>query len=38
MNKMIKQFEFENWSNTLILNTLKKLKETDDRLHNGWRK
>jgi uncharacterized damage-inducible protein DinB len=30
-NKFIKQFEFEKWSNTLILNSLKKLKEKDDR-------
>ncbi len=27
----IKQFEFENWSNTLNLNSLKVLKEKDDR-------
>jgi hypothetical protein len=30
-NKLIKQFEFEKWSNTLILNSLKTLKEKDDR-------
>ncbi len=27
----IKQFEFEFWSNTMILNALKSLKEKDDR-------
>lgn len=27
----IKQFDFENWSNQLILNSLKKLKTRDDR-------
>jgi hypothetical protein len=27
MNKFIKQFEFEFWSNTMILNSLKTLKE-----------
>jgi uncharacterized damage-inducible protein DinB len=31
MNKLIKQFEFEFWSNTMILNSLKKLKENDER-------
>jgi uncharacterized damage-inducible protein DinB len=31
MNKFIKQFEFEFWSNTMILNSLKKLKENDER-------
>jgi uncharacterized damage-inducible protein DinB len=31
MNNYIKQFDFEFWSNTLILQTLKKLKEKDDR-------
>ena len=30
-NKFIKQFEFELWANTLILNALRKLKEKDDR-------
>jgi uncharacterized damage-inducible protein DinB len=30
-NKFIKQFEFEYWANELILNSLKKLKEKDDR-------
>ena len=30
-NKFIKQFEFEYWANTLILNSLKNLKEKDDR-------
>ena len=30
-NKFIKQFEFEYWANTLILNALKKLREKDDR-------
>jgi uncharacterized damage-inducible protein DinB len=31
MNKFIKQFEFEFWSNNLILNSLKALKEKDER-------
>jgi uncharacterized damage-inducible protein DinB len=31
MNKFIKQFEFEFWSNTMILNSLKTLKENDER-------
>jgi uncharacterized damage-inducible protein DinB len=31
MNKFIKQFEFEFWSNTMILNSLKTLKESDER-------
>jgi uncharacterized damage-inducible protein DinB len=31
MNKFIKQFEFEFWSNTMILNSLKILKENDER-------
>jgi uncharacterized damage-inducible protein DinB len=30
-NKFIKQFEFEFWSNTQILNSLKSLKEIDQR-------
>jgi uncharacterized damage-inducible protein DinB len=30
-NKFIKQFEFEKWSNTLILNSLKTLNQKDDR-------
>jgi uncharacterized damage-inducible protein DinB len=30
-NKFIKQFEFELWANELILNSLKNLKEKDDR-------
>jgi uncharacterized damage-inducible protein DinB len=30
-NKFIKQFEFEKWSNTLILKSLRSLKEKDDR-------
>ncbi len=30
-NKFIKQFEFEKWSNTLILKSLSNLKEKDDR-------
>jgi uncharacterized damage-inducible protein DinB len=30
-NKFIKQFEFEFWSNTMILNSLKTLKESDER-------
>jgi uncharacterized damage-inducible protein DinB len=30
-NKFIKQFEFEFWSNTLILNSLKSLKQDDER-------
>lgn len=30
-NKFIKQFEFEFWSNTQILNALKSLKEKDER-------
>jgi uncharacterized damage-inducible protein DinB len=30
-NKFIKQFEFEFWSNTLISNSLKALKEKDER-------
>jgi uncharacterized damage-inducible protein DinB len=30
-NKFIRQFEFEKWSNTLILNSLKKLNQKDDR-------
>ncbi len=31
MKTFIKQFEFEFWSNTQILNALKKLKTTDER-------
>jgi uncharacterized damage-inducible protein DinB len=31
MNKFIKQFVFEFWSNTMILNSLKTLKEKDER-------
>jgi hypothetical protein len=31
MNKFIKQFEFEFWSNTTILNSLKTLNEKDER-------
>jgi uncharacterized damage-inducible protein DinB len=27
----LKQFEFENWSNTLILNSLKEINQPDDR-------
>jgi uncharacterized damage-inducible protein DinB len=30
-NKFVKQFEFEFWSNTLIINSLKSLKQPDDR-------
>ena len=30
-NKFIKQFEFENWSNTLIINSLKKLTQQQER-------
>jgi uncharacterized damage-inducible protein DinB len=30
-HKLIKHFEFEYWSNTMILNALKKLKEKEDR-------
>jgi hypothetical protein len=30
-NLFIKQFEFEFWSNTMILNSLKTLKEKDER-------
>jgi uncharacterized damage-inducible protein DinB len=30
-HKLTKHFEFEHWSNTMILNALKKLKEKDDR-------
>ena len=30
-NKFIKQFEIEFWSNTMILNSLKVLKENDER-------
>lgn len=30
-NNFIKQFEFEKWSNTLILKSLRSLKEKDDR-------
>ena len=31
MNKLIKQFEFEYWSNTTILNALKTLTQPDER-------
>jgi uncharacterized damage-inducible protein DinB len=30
-SKLTKQFEFEYWANTLILNALKKLNQKDDR-------
>jgi uncharacterized damage-inducible protein DinB len=30
-HKLIKHFEFEHWSNTMILNALKSLKEKEDR-------
>jgi uncharacterized damage-inducible protein DinB len=30
-HKLIKHFEFEHWSNTMILNSLKTLKEKDER-------
>jgi uncharacterized damage-inducible protein DinB len=45
-HKLTKHFEFEYWSNTMILDSLKKLKEKDDRVtllfshllssHNMW--
>jgi uncharacterized damage-inducible protein DinB len=31
MNNYIKQFEFEHWSNTMILRSLKSLKENDEK-------
>ncbi len=31
MNKYIKQFDFEKWSNTMVLNTLRKLNEESPR-------
>jgi uncharacterized damage-inducible protein DinB len=31
IHKIIKHFEFEYWSNTMILNSLKTLKEKEDR-------
>jgi uncharacterized damage-inducible protein DinB len=31
IHKLIKHFEFEHWSNTMILNSLKTLKEKDER-------
>ncbi len=31
LHKLIKHFEFEFWSNTMIIESLKKLKEKDDR-------
>ncbi len=30
-NSFTKQFKFESWSNTMILNSLRQLKEKDDR-------
>jgi uncharacterized damage-inducible protein DinB len=30
-HNLVKQFEFEHWSNTLILNSLKTLKENDEK-------
>ncbi len=31
IHKIVKHFEFEHWSNTMILNSLKLLKQTDER-------
>jgi uncharacterized damage-inducible protein DinB len=30
-HNLVKQFEFEHWSNTMILNSLKTLKENDEK-------